>query len=134
MRAIYCGGAVEMARFLFHRKLRPVKEKASGKMRIRFFIRERGFQYTSQAFYSRLKKHHMKQSMSRVAHCIDNGPMEGFWGSLKREMYYGKRFTSKEELIQSIQDYIEYYNNRRLQRKLHIMTPMAFHELTLKAA
>ena len=39
MRAIYCGGAVEMARFLFHRKLRPVKEKASGKMRIRFFIR-----------------------------------------------------------------------------------------------
>ena len=59
--------------------------------------------------------------------------IQGFWGILKREMYYGKRFTSKEELIQSIQDYIEYYNNRRLQRKLHIMTPMAFHELTLKA-
>ena len=98
------------------------------------FHSDRGFQYTSQAFYSRLKKHHMKQSMSRVAHCIDNGPMEGFLGILKREMYYGKRFTSKEELIQSIQDYIEYYNNRRLQRKLHIMTPMAFHELTLKAA
>ena len=98
------------------------------------FHSDRGFQYTSQAFYSRLKKHHMKQSMSRVAHCIDNGPMEGFWGILKREMYYVKRFTSKEELIQSIQDYIEYYNNRRLQRKLHIMTPMAFHELTLKAA
>ena len=98
------------------------------------FHSDRGFQYTSRAFYSRLKKHHMKQSMSRVAHCIDNGPMEGFWGILKREMYYGKRFTSKGELIQSIQDYIEYYNNRRLQRKLHIMTPMAFHELTLKAA
>lgn len=84
------------------------------------FHSDRGFQYTSQAFYSRLKKHHKKQSMSRVAHCIDK--------------YYGKRFTSKEELIQSIQDYIEYYNNRRLQRKLHIMTPMTFHELTLKAA
>ena len=98
------------------------------------FHSDRGFQYTSQAFYSRLKKHHMKQSMSRVAHCIDNGPMEGFWGILKREMYYGKRFTSKEELIQRIQNYIEYYNSRRLQRKLHIMTPMAFHELTLKAA
>ena len=104
-------------------------------MRIRFFIRTGDSNIpTSQAFYSRLKKHYMKQSMSRVAHCIDNGPMEGFWGILKREMYYGKRFTSKEELIQSIQDYIEYYNNRRLQRKLHIMTPMAFHELTLKAA
>lgn len=41
---------------------------------------DRGFQYTSAQFYTRLKKHHMKQSMSRVAHCIDNGPMEGFWG------------------------------------------------------
>ena len=45
---------------------------------------DRGFQYTSAQFYTRLKKHHMKQSMSRVAHCIDNGPMEGFWGILKR--------------------------------------------------
>ena len=45
-----------------------------------------GFQYTSAQFYTRLKEHHMKQSMSRVAHCIDNGPMEGFWGILKREM------------------------------------------------
>ena len=29
-----------------------------------------------------------------MAKCIDNGPMEGFWGILKRERYYGKRFTS----------------------------------------
>jgi len=35
----------------------------------------------------------MTQSMSRVAHCIDNGPMEGFWGILKRERYYGRQFT-----------------------------------------
>lgn len=63
------------------------------------FHLDREVQYTSQAFYSRLKKHYMKQSMFRVAHCIDNRPMEGFWGILKREMYYGKRFTSREELI-----------------------------------
>ena len=37
----------------------------------------------------------MTQSVSRVAHCIGNGPMERFWGILKREKYYGKRFTSK---------------------------------------
>ncbi len=37
----------------------------------------RGFQYTSAQFYTRLKKYHMKQSMSRVAHCIDNGRVLG---------------------------------------------------------
>ncbi len=41
-------------------------------------------------FVDKLKKAKMKQSMSRVAKCIDNGPMEGFWGILKRERYYGR--------------------------------------------
>ena len=52
---------------------------------------------------------------SRVAHCIDNGPMEGFWGILKWERYYGRRFTSKESLIQMIQNYITYYNTCKCQ-------------------
>ncbi len=56
------------------------------------------------------------QSMSRVGKCIDNGPMEGFWGILKRERYYGRRFTSREQLTKMIQEYITYYN--RLQRVL----------------
>ena len=41
------------------------------------------------AFHHKLVQAGMTQSMSRVAHCIDNGPMEGFWGILKRERYYG---------------------------------------------
>ena len=90
------------------------------------FHSDRGHQYTSAQFYMRLKDHHMKQSMSRVAHCIDNGPMEGFWGILKREMYYGHRFTTRDNLVAAITDYIDYYNNRRLQRKLNVMTPMAY--------
>ena len=91
------------------------------------FHSDRGHQYTSAQFYMRLKDHHMMQSMSRVAHCIDNGPMEGFWGILKREMYYGHRFTTRDNLVAAITDYIDYYNNRRLQRKLNVMTPMAYH-------
>lgn len=98
------------------------------------FHSDRGYQYTSAQFYNRLKKQHMKQSMSRVAHCIDNGPMEGFWGILKREMYYGYRFTDKEALITAITEYIDYYNNKRLQRKLNVMTPMEFHNQYVKAA
>ena len=75
----------------------------------------------------------MTQSMSRVAHCIDNGPMEGFWGILKRERYYGRRFISKHELVQMIQQYIRYYNTRRVQRNLGVLTPMEKHTLCLAA-
>ena len=75
----------------------------------------------------------MTQSMSRVAHCIDNGPMEGFWGILKRERYYGRRFTSREELVEMIEAYILYYNTQRVQKNLDILTPMEKHTMLLAA-
>ena len=95
---------------------------------------DRGFQYTNRTFHNKLENAGMIQSMSRVAKCIDNGPMEGFWGILKRESYYGKRFTDKKSLVTMIDEYIEYYNNKRLQRNLGILTPMEKHENYLKAA
>ena len=98
------------------------------------FHSDRGFQYTSKQFAARLKTYHMKQSMSRVAHCIDNGPMEGFWGILKRETYYGRRFTLKTDLINVIESYIHYYNTERIQRKLRLMTPVEYHKNYYAAA
>lgn len=97
------------------------------------FHSDRGFQYTSATFHGMLEKAKMKQSMSRVGKCIDNGPMEGFWGMLKRERYYGKRFTSKANLVKMIEDYIVYYNTRRLQRKLGVLTPFEKHQQALAA-
>lgn len=87
------------------------------------FHSDRGFQYTNRAFFEKLTKAGMTQSMSRVGKCIDNGPMEGFWGILKREKYYGKKFTDRESLVTMIEDYIYYYNNKRLQRNLGVVTP-----------
>ena len=98
------------------------------------FHSDRGFQYTGKQFSTKLKKHHMKQCMSRVAHCIDNGPMEGFWGILKRETYYGRRFTSKEAIVGMITEYIHYYNSERIQRNLHRMTPLEFNAAYKAAA
>ena len=97
------------------------------------FHSDRGFQYTNRTFHHKLVQAGMTQSMSRVAHCIDNGPMEDFWGILKRERYYGRRFTSKRELIQTIENYIHYYNTRRVQRNLGVLTPMEKHTLCLAA-
>lgn len=98
------------------------------------FHSDRGFQYTSRTFHARIEAAGMTQSMSRVAKCIDNGPMEGFWGILKRERYYGKRFTSREALVQMIEEYIGYYNNKRLQRNLGVLTPMEKYKMYLQAA
>ena len=97
------------------------------------FHSDRGFQYTGRAFHHKLQQAGMTQSMSRVGKCIDNGPMEGFWGILKRERYYGRRFTGKRELVQMIESYIRYYNTRRVQRTLGILTPMEKHGLYLAA-
>lgn len=98
------------------------------------FHSDRGFQYTSRIFHAKIEAAGMSQSMSRVAKCIDNGPMEGFWGILKRERYYGTRFTDKTTLVSMIEDYIEYYNNKRLQRNLGVLTPMEKHNNYLAAA
>ena len=98
------------------------------------FHSDRGFQYTNRVFYNKLQSAGMEQSMSRIGKCIDNGPMEGFWGILKRERYYGRRFLSREELVQMIENYITYYNNRRVQRHLGVLTPMEKHENYLMAA
>lgn len=97
------------------------------------FHSDRGYQYTSKAFQDRLTKAGMVRSMSRVGHCIDNGPMEGFWGLMKREMYYGKKFRTKEELMKAIEDYMDYYVNRRVQRRLGVITPAEYYRMKTAA-
>ena len=92
------------------------------------FHSDRGFQYTSKAFHKKLMRAGMRQSMSRVGRCIDNGPMEGYWGILKSEMYYLRKFTTQEELTKAIEDYILFYNTKRYQLKLKCMTPMEYHQ------
>ena len=98
------------------------------------FHSDRGYQYTSNDFRQRIIKSGMTQSMSRVARCIDNGPMEGFWGLMKREMYYTKRYKTKDELLDAIHKYMDYYTNSRVQRKLGVLTPMEYHEQMMLVA
>ena len=98
------------------------------------FHSDRGYQYTSKEFRQKIVNTGMTQSMSRIAHCLDNGPMEGFWGVMKREMYYGHKFSTKDKLIQAIEEYMIYYTSKRVQRKLGVLTPLEYHELKLLEA
>lgn len=87
---------------------------------------DRGFQYTSLYFKQMLDEAKMTQSMSRVGRCIDNGPMESFWGTLKCEKYYLHKYQTFGQLKQDIEDYIHFYNYERLQAKLNGLSPMEF--------
>lgn len=95
------------------------------------FHSDRGFQYTCKTFKAKLNAINAVQSMSRVGRCIDNGPMEAFWGTLKVEMYYLRKFDTFEELEQAIDEYIKFYNTKRLQKKLKGMAPIEYRSHTL---
>ena len=87
---------------------------------------DRGVQYTSRSFRKEMKRAGVCQSMSRVGRCLDNAPMEGFWGILKTEMYHRYHFEDYETLRKAICAYIDFYNNDRYQKKLGCMTPAEF--------
>lgn len=94
------------------------------------FHSDRGFQYTSYGFAKMLEVQGMEQSMSRVGRCIDNGPMEGFWGKLKAERYnLKKHYPSFHDLKTDIEDYIRFYNMERPQRKFAGLAPLEFRML-----
>jgi len=95
------------------------------------FHSDRGFQYTNKVFQKKLTSRSMTVSMSRVGRCIDNGPMESFWGTLKSEMYYLNQFHDINQLKEAINQYINFYNEQRYQEKLKGLTPMAYRNQAL---
>lgn len=97
------------------------------------FHSDRGFQYTNRVFKTKLDAQGMTQSMSRVGRCIDNGPMEAFWGTLKAEMYYLERFPDYDRLKAAIEKYITFYNNSRYQEKLGGLAPLEYRALFIVA-
>ena len=87
---------------------------------------DRGATYTTVAYNDVLRENGMTHSMSRVGKCIDNGPMEGFWGTLKSEAYYGKRIKTYAEMKTVIETYIYFYNMKRRQESLYHLTPYEY--------
>lgn len=97
------------------------------------FHSDRGFQYTSKLFQMKLKEQDMKQSMSRVGHCIDNAPTEGFWGIIKSEMFYLQDFHDEASLNAAIDCYIRFYNTERPQERYGCLTPLEVRTQALNA-
>ena len=92
------------------------------------FHSDQGWQYQHAYFRNALQEHGIIQSMSRKGNCYDNCIMETFFGRLKNEMYYGyeKNYSSFEEFSQAVEEYIDYYNNKRIQAKTKWMPPVQY--------
>ena len=97
---------------------------------------DQGWQYQSPDYQRKLLNKGVKQSMSRKGNCNDNGKIEGFFGTLKNEMFYGyeKEFTSLYDLMLKISDYIYFYNNVRIKTGLNNMSPVEFRKQTFAFA
>ena len=94
---------------------------------------DQGWQYQHAFYRGELQKHGIIQSMSRKGNCYDNCIMETFFGRLKNEMFYGfeKNYHSFEAFSKAIAEYIDYYNNSRIQAKTKWMPPSNFREASM---
>lgn len=87
---------------------------------------DQGFQYRHRKFVNLLTRAGIIQSMSRKGTCLDNSPMESFFGHMKDDMFRFASFTDPEVLIAEIDDYIGFYNHRRCQERLGFLSPVAY--------
>lgn len=90
------------------------------------FHSDQGWQYQHAAYQRLLAEHNITQSMSRKGNCMDNGAMENFFGRLKVEMFYGKKFENVNVFIDELKRYIDYYNYERISMKLKGMSPVQY--------
>ena len=87
---------------------------------------DQGWQYQMKQYQYLLKEKGIIQSMSRKENCLDNAIIENFFGILKSELFYIKKFRSIEELKIEIKQYINYYNNERIKSNLNKMSPIKY--------
>jgi len=89
---------------------------------------DQGWQYQCNYYQYTLKRMGITQSMSRKGNCLDNSPMESFFGRLKTELFYGneKSFSNYNKLKRAIEEYITYYNNDRIKEKLGGLSPVQY--------
>ena len=88
---------------------------------------DQGFHYTNPLYIDMVSDLAMVQSMSRKGACIDNAPIESFFGHLKDEVGYQacKTFTEVHAMIET---YMEYYNSGRHQWAKQKMTPIQYRD------
>ncbi len=92
---------------------------------------DQGWQYQHITYRKRLEERHIIQSMSRKGNCLDNSMMENFFGIMKSELLYAQKFESPEAFIKGLNEYIYYYNNKRIKSRLKWKSPVQYRTLAM---
>ncbi|WP_188457025.1 IS3 family transposase, partial [Virgibacillus oceani] len=87
---------------------------------------DQGWHYQMKQYHHALKEHGITQSMSRKGNCYDNAVIENFFGIMKSEFLYLNEFESIEHFKQELEEYINYYNNKRIKKKLKGKSPVHY--------
>jgi len=95
---------------------------------------DQGWQYQHKRYQQMLKDKGIRQSMSRKGNCLDNAVIENFFGLLKSELLYLQEFDSMEQFRSELEEYLDYYNNRRIKLKLNGLTPAQHRSQAVLAA
>ena len=91
---------------------------------------DQGWQYQHYGYQTWLKKHNVIQSMSRKGNCLDNAMAENFFGIMKSELLYSQKFESPKAFIKALDEYILYYNNKRIKLRLKGKSPVQYRTLS----
>ena len=112
--------------------IRALKQ-ALTKRRVKYDIiihSDRGIQYSCYDYKRLLEENNFIQSMSGKGNCYDNATMESFFKTLKTELVYWERYSTRDEAKKSIFEYIEiYYNRKRMHSSIGCMSPEEFERI-----
>jgi putative transposase len=95
---------------------------------------DQGWHYQMPQYQQTLKEQGITQSMSRKGNCYDNAVMENFFGILKSEFFYTEEYDSIEHFKVELDQYIHYYNHKRIKAKLKGKSPVQYRTHALEAA
>ena len=91
---------------------------------------DRGVQYASQAYRSRLAAHRIRGSMSRRGNPYDNAHVESFFKTLKHEEIFANDYSTIDDVADRLPHFLEeVYNRRRLHSSLGYMPPEEFESI-----
>ncbi len=92
---------------------------------------DQGWQYQMGFYQQALRKQGVTQSMSRKGNCLDNAVMENWFGIMKTEFFYQKKFESVQSFKTELKEYIHYYNHERIKQKLKGLSPVQYRTQSL---